>query len=242
MRLRQLKVSNYRCYKNEIVVDLDDLVVFVGKNDSGKSSLFDALDVFFEGRATPDKDDTCVHTTDATIRIACVFDDLPSELVIDAQHPTDLSTEHLLNGDGFLEIAKVYDCNLAKPKCSGVYAHAAHPTADGYADLLLLTNAKLKQRANSLGVDLSNVNQSVNTEIRRAIWGRASNLNRRNVDVELKAEAAKAIWDQLKKHLPVYAVFRSDRPRGQIGALNHGKLVVSEAVWAGAGAPVPISP
>ena len=41
MRLIQLKMTNFRCYKDEIEIDLDDLVVFVGKNDSGKSSLFD---------------------------------------------------------------------------------------------------------------------------------------------------------------------------------------------------------
>jgi energy-coupling factor transporter ATP-binding protein EcfA2 len=160
-----MKVSNLRCYKDETVIDLDDLVVFVGKNDSGKSSLFDALNLFFDEKAAPDKDDVCVHTDNTDIRIACAFTDLPSELVIDAQYPTNLNSEYLLNGNGFLEIAKVYDCNLAKPKCSGIYARAAHPTADGYADLLSLTNAKLKQRANSFGVDLSSVNQTVNTEL-----------------------------------------------------------------------------
>ncbi len=212
MRLVKLKLTNFRCYKEEFIVDLDDLTVFVGKNDSGKSSLFDALDIFFEGKAAPDKDDACVHTDDATVRIACVFDDAPSELVIDAQHPTNLATEHLLNSDGLLEIAKVYNYNLAKPKLQEVFARANHPTADSYSDLLSLTNAKLKQRANSLGVDLNDVNQSVNTDFRQAIWAHAGDLQCQEVDVELKAETAKAIWDQLKKQLPVFALFKSDRP------------------------------
>lgn len=212
MRLVKLKLINFRCYKEEFIVDLDDLTVFVGKNDSGKSSLFDALDIFFEGKAAPDKDDACVHTDDATVRIACVFDDAPSELVIDAQHPTNLATEHLLNSDGLLEIEKVYNCNLAKPKLQEVFARANHPTADSYSDLLSLTNERLKQRANSLGVDLNDVSQSVNTDIRQAIWAHADDLQCQEVDVELKAEAAKAIWDQLKKQLPVFALFKSDRP------------------------------
>lgn len=232
MRLSQLKVSNFRCYKEEIVIDLDDLTVFVGKNDSGKSSLFDALDIFFEGRSAPDKDDVCVYTGGTTVRIACVFDNVPSELVIDAQHPTDLETEHLLNGNGFLEIAKVYDCSISKPKCSGIYARAAHPTADGYSDLLSLTNTKLKQRASSLGVDLNGVKQTVNTELRRAIWRHAADLDSREVDIELKAEAAKAIWDQLKRHLPVYAVFKSDRPSTDqdAEAQDPMKAAVKEAI------------
>jgi len=234
MRLTQLKMTNFRCYKGEITVELDDLVVFVGKNDSGKSSLFDALNIFFEGKAAPDADDACVHSEDGNVRIACVFDDVPSELVIDAQHPTDLVAEHLLSNNGLLEIVKVYNCSLAKPKCSGVYARAAHPTTDGYADLLSLTNAKLKQRANSLGVDLSNVNQTVNTELRRAIWEHSDDLQCEEVDVELKAEAAKAMWDQLKKYLPVYAVFKSDRSSTDqdAEAQDPMKAAVKEAIRA----------
>ncbi len=234
MKLTQLKLTNFRCYKDEIVIELDNLVVFVGKNDSGKSSIFDALDIFFEGKATPDSDDKCVHSEDGDIRIVCVFDDLPSELVIDAQHPTNLTDEHMLNSLCFLEIVKVYDCNLAKPKCSGVYARAAHPMADGYSDLLSLTNAKLKERARNLGVDLSSVNQTVNTELRRAIWNHAPDLQRQEVDVELKAETAKAIWDQLKKHLPVYALFKSDRPSTDqdAEAQDPMKAAVKEAIKA----------
>lgn len=236
MRLVQLKVTNFRCYKDETVIDLDDLVIFVGKNDSGKSSLFDALNLFFDEKAIPDKDDLCVHAhkDNANIRVACVFTDYPSQLVIDAQHPTDLKAEHLLNSQGFLEIAKVYDCGLAKPRCSGVYARAVHPTADGYADLLSLTNAKLKERARSLGVDLSAINQTVNTELRCAIWAHAGNLQRQEVDVALNTEAAKAIWDQLKKHLPVYAVFKSDRPSTDqdAEAQDPMKAAVKEAIKA----------
>lgn len=234
MRLIQLKVSNFRCYEGETAIDLDDLVVLVGKNDAGKSSLFDALDIFFEGKAAPDRDDKCVRAHSDEVRIACVFDNLPAELVIDAQRPTDLASEYLLNDERHLEIVKVYDCGLAKPKCSGVYAHAVHPTADDYADLLSLTNAKLKQRANALGVDVSGVNQSINTELRRAIWAQAGDLRQQEVDIELKAEAAKAIWDQIKKHLPVFALFKSDRPSTDqdAEAQDPMKAAVKEAIKA----------
>ena len=234
MKLVQLKVTNFRCYKDETPVDFDNLTVIVGKNDSGKSSLFDALNIFFDEKAAPEQDDVHVYSTDKKIRIACVFDNLPTQLVIDAQHPTDLRAEYLLNRNDFLEIVKVYDCGLAKPKCSGVYARAAYPTAHGYDNLHSLTNAKLKQHASSLGVNLSVVNQTVNTELRRAIWAQASDLQRQEIDVELTAEAAKAIWDQIKKHLPVYAVFKSDRPSTDqdAEAQDPMKAAVKEAIKA----------
>ena len=211
MRLRQLKISGFRCYNDELVVDLDDLVVFVGRNDAGKSTLFDALEIFFEDKAAPDKDDVCIHSDGSLCRITCLFDDLPVELVLDAQNKTSLTDEHLLNADGHLEIVKEYKCSIAKPKLDKVFARAIHPTADQYADLLSLNNRALKQRAQDLGVNLDDVNQTVNAELRQAIWGHAEDLALQEVEIELNAEAAKAIWDQLKKHLPVFAKFKSDR-------------------------------
>jgi putative ATP-dependent endonuclease of the OLD family len=234
MRLIQLKLENFRCYKDEITIELGDLVVFVGKNDSGKSSIFDALNIFFDDKATPDSGDKCIQSEDGKVRIVCAFEDLPSELVIDAQHPTNLTKEHILNKDGYLEIVKIYDCNLAKPKCTGIFARAMHPTSDGYSDLLSLTNSKLKERAKNLGVDLKNINQTVNTELRSAIWKHSQDLQCQEVEIELKAEAAKAIWDQLKKNLPIYALFKSDRTSSDQDeeAQDPMKTAVKEAIKA----------
>lgn len=211
MRLIQLKVTNFRCYKEETILDIDNITVLVGRNDSGKSSLLDALNIFFNEKGLPEGDDSCVHSEHKNVRIACVFDSLPKQLVIDEQHPTDLASEHILNSNGHLELAKVYDCS-GKGKLTGVFARARHPTAPNYNDLLALTNTKLKQRARDLGIDLAGVNQTINTELRRTIWGSAGNLQYDEIDLELKTEAAGRIWDQLKKHLPIFALFKSDRP------------------------------
>ena len=211
MRLVQLKVSNFRCFKDETAVDLDDLVVLIGKNDSGKSSLLDAMNIFFNG--VPEQDDLCVQATDGKLCITCVFDDFPAQLVIDEQFPTDLASEYLLNFDGKLGIKKVFNCSgSGKVRPASVFAQANHPSANQYNDLLTLTNAKLKQRANELGVDVAGVNKTINTDLRRALWAHASDLQLNTIEIELKSETAERIWDQLKKHLPVFALFKSDRP------------------------------
>jgi len=231
MRLVQLRISNFRCFKEEVVVDLGELTVLIGKNDSGKSSIFDALEIFFNG--VPEKDDVCVHGSDTKVSISCVFDNLPKQLVIDELHPTDLATEYLLNQDGKLEIVKSFNCSgSGKVKAASVYARASHPTADKYNDLLTLTNARLKQRAKELGVDVTNVNQTINTGLRRAIWAHSPDLQCRTENIELKSEAAEKIWDQLKKHLPVFALFKSDRPStDQDGeAQDPMKLAIKEAI------------
>ena len=211
MKLKQLKLQNFRGYKDETVIDFDDLVVLVGKNDAGKSSLFDALDIFFENKSVPDTEDKCVHSEDTEIRITCVFSDIPTEVILDTQQPTNLASEHLLNIEENLEIEKVYKCDIEKPRIAGIFARALHPTASRYKDLLSLTNAKLKARARQLNVNLYNVDQRANPLLRSAIWKHSENLDKQEVHISLDAENAKTIWKQLWNYLPYFALFKSDR-------------------------------
>jgi len=37
MKLTRLRIRNFRCYKEEISIDFDDITAFVGKNYAGKS-------------------------------------------------------------------------------------------------------------------------------------------------------------------------------------------------------------
>jgi predicted ATP-dependent endonuclease of OLD family len=60
MKIKKIKLANFRCYKEEITVDFNNLNVFVGKNDIGKSTILEALDIFFnesKGVIKIDKDD-----------------------------------------------------------------------------------------------------------------------------------------------------------------------------------------
>lgn len=212
MRLVGVKLANFRCYRDETSIPVDDLTVFIGKNDAGKSAILDALAIFFDEKGVPDGDDVCVHGQGREIRLACLFDNWPEKLVLDATHPTDLRSEHLLNGDGLLEIAKVYRCSSGgKGTLKAVHARAMHPTTPSVDDLLSLTITALRGRAQELGVEMDGVNQAISTEIRQAIWNHVDELAIAPVDVELKSEAAKDVWDQLRLHLPVYALFKSDR-------------------------------
>lgn len=214
MKLVGAWIQGFRCYENRTDFTFDDLTVLIGRNDAGKSSVLDALDIFFDEKEAPDGDDVCVHCASKEVRIACLFADLPTKLVLDATHPTDLQAEHLLNGDGRLEIIKTYSCGAAgKGKLKTVNASAYHPTAEGYGDLLTLKISELKARAQQLGVPLGAVNQTISSELRRATWAHATNLAPAIVDIDLlKAEQAKAIWEQLREHMPVFALFKSDRP------------------------------
>ncbi|EDK8419701.1 OLD family endonuclease, partial [Campylobacter jejuni] len=55
MKLVKCKIENFRSYKN-IEFKFSDLSVIIGKNDVGKSTLFDALDIFFENNKALEDD------------------------------------------------------------------------------------------------------------------------------------------------------------------------------------------
>ncbi len=47
MKISKIKIENFRSYADEISVDINNLTTFVGKNDVGKSTILEALDIFF---------------------------------------------------------------------------------------------------------------------------------------------------------------------------------------------------
>jgi len=210
MRLRTVRLRNFRCYKDETSFDINDLTVFAGRNDVGKSTVFDALNIFFE-EGKIDADDACVNGDKKDVGIICEFDDLPEELVIDADYATSLENEHLLNENGLLEIHKIYDGSLKTPKLKAILAVAMHPSNEACNDLLLLKNKDLKDRAKKFEINLDGIDQKINSQLRQAIWANIPDLQFGRSEIPLDKDEAKKVWDQLKKYMPNYALFKSDR-------------------------------
>jgi len=211
MRIEKVIISNFRSYKDQIEIDINDMNVFVGKNDIGKSTVLEALDMFFnEGKGVVkfDREDLnkqALAEDDLDIKIGVVFSELPSTLTIDTSNQTTLQDEYLLNSEGYLEVHKKYP-NGGKEK---VFVIANHPTNPACADLLLKKQTDLKRL---LTDDMSCEDKTKNSEIRKAIWSHhESNLSLQNIEIETTKEEAKNIWEQLKKELPMYALFQSDR-------------------------------
>ena len=216
MKLARVRIQNFRCYLDPVQIEIEDLSALIGSNDAGKSSVLDALNLFFndkEARLEPDD----AHVLDETKRISitCEFDELEDDLVIDAQHPTTLCEEHLLNKSGRLEITREYDASIQKPSQKQVYITAIHPRAEGAHDLLKLKNAQLKQRAKELGVLDQVTNQTINASLRSAIRAAFPELNPGPVQLdisEIEKGSGKDVWQRLQKAIPAYFLFKADRP------------------------------
>lgn len=210
MRLISVVLKNFRPYRDEVRIPVNDFTAFVGRNDVGKSCILESLDIFFNGTELDTDDRTRPHDHHA-VTIGCVFADLPEELTLDTHSRTTLLQEHLLNADGHLEILKTWDCSGAKPKQS-TWARARHPTATNAEDLLTLKQAQLKKRISDLGISTENIDLRSNPAMRKAICDSLGDLHLEGTLIPLDKDEGKAIWTKLEEYLPVYALFKADRP------------------------------
>lgn len=100
MKIASLKLKNFRGYKEELEIKFDDLAVFVGKNDVGKSTILESLDVFFndgKGAIKIDKMDVNVQEQESGNQesiITVCFTELPAQIVIDSSVETSLQDEY----------------------------------------------------------------------------------------------------------------------------------------------------
>lgn len=209
MKLKTLYLKNFRCYKDAISIDFDDLTTFIGKNDIGKSTILEALEIFFNNDLVKiDSSDANIHGEKEVV-ISCDFCELPVELILDSGEKTNLTDEFLTINTDILRIKKVYDCSKSKVSPI-VYIVANHPSADGVDNLLSLKEKELQQiiRDKALGVPLKG-----NPAMRKAIWNSVENLQIKECEIEVSKtkEDGKEIWSKIDSYLPNFALFQSDR-------------------------------
>lgn len=207
MLLHAIRLRNFRAYRGETTAILGNLTALVGKNDVGKSTVFDALDIFF-GSGTIDPKDRCVHANeDEPVEITCIFHQLPDALVLDESVTTTLRDEYLLNDEGLLEVKRTYTGDRMKPD---VFAIAVHPSHPDVKDLLVAKHTDLKKLAVARGVT-DGVDKRSNVELRRALREAVPDLRPTRTAINLAKDGAKEIWSAIEPHLPFFAVFRADR-------------------------------
>lgn len=212
MKITKIKIKNFRSYKEEVEIEFGDLTTFVGKNDIGKSTVLEALDIFFndgKGVVKLDKDDInkqALAESDNEIVISVCFEELPTTIVIDSTNETTLDAEYLLNSVNHLEIIKKYP-NAGKEK---VFVKAYHPTNHSCKDLLQKKNTDLQKVIKDNSIVCTN--QTINAVMREAIWNHFNaSLELAEIEIDVTKGETKSIWDKLQNYLPLYSLFQSDR-------------------------------
>lgn len=212
MLIKSVTLKNFRGYRSETTVLFSNLTTFVGRNDIGKSTILEALDIFFnegKGCISLDKEDINKRASnegDDEVIIAVEFFKLPDSLVIDESNRTTLAAEYLLTESNTLKIVKRYP----KAGREKVYIRAKHPTNAVCCDLLSKKISDLKAILNRENIECED--QTRKAVIRAAIWNHfADNLNLEEKEIDVTKEDGKTIWESLKKFLPVYSLFQADR-------------------------------
>jgi len=208
MKLKTIKLKNFRGYQQEISIPVhSNLTAFIGKNDIGKSTILEALEIFFNNKAPKiDNGDFHIAADGDEVEITCVFDHLPTAITIDADNSTTLADEYLLNPDGDLEIVKSYKKGATKP-AESVSLKALHPGAKEYKGILEKTQSDLQAATKDLVV----TDRRKNAELRKAIRDSIANLQLKTQMLSVKKSDAKSIWEKIETQLPLFALFKSDR-------------------------------
>jgi len=218
MNLYKLKLKNFRAFTYETEIHISELNVFLGRNDIGKSTVLEALDVFFNGK--PEKSDLSIDNDNSRIEITCSFNDIPESLILDDSVETSLKDEYLLNSHGNLEIKKIYQISGAGSVSEEAVIICEYPENPEIEDLLSLKRTTLKLRVDELGIDTTGINRNISKELRGAI--RNHFFNGQQVQTVSKAikidgrldneDNRRKIWSSLVKYLPVYSLFFVDKP------------------------------
>lgn len=218
MKLKKLRLKNFRSYKDEVAIEFDDLTAFVGKNDIGKSTVLEVLDIFFnEGKGVVklDKDDVNKKSAlegNNEVFISVCFEELPTDIIIDSTNKTTLRDEFLLNSNGQLEIIKKYPKAGASGTAGAakVFVKAYHPTNPQCGDLLQKKDSELRTLISKHEIECSDKNR--NASMRAAIWNHFSpDLQLSEIEIDVTKGDAKSIWEKLENYLPLYSLFQSDR-------------------------------
>ncbi|WP_299299034.1 ATP-binding protein [uncultured Brachybacterium sp.] len=212
MRLRNVEISGFRGYAEPTSISIDEsFTALVGKNDAGKSTVLEALDIYF-GNSKPEVSDFSIGG-ESPIRIVCEFDTLPQELILDTSYETSLADEYLLNDNGLLSFGKEW--TRSKAGTPSLFVIANHPELDTGDELITLSKANLIKVANSLEVDSDTVSDKrTNSAYRKAVWDSTLHSGRAELtlrQVPLEAVDAKKVGEQLNLALPIYQLFKSDR-------------------------------
>ena len=80
MKLKSISIKQFRCYLNEVVVDFDNITTLIGKNDIGKSTIMEALEIFFNNETVKiTQEDLNVNANDKNVTISVNLQNFPKK-------------------------------------------------------------------------------------------------------------------------------------------------------------------
>lgn len=156
MKLKKLRLENFRSYR-ELDISFDDnMNVIIGKNDIGKSTILEALEIFFNNDLVEIKQDDlniiAKSEGDFLAHISLSFEiEITDTIVIDSSNPTSLKDEFLLDKYNLLTLVKEWDCSKPiKATSLKYYLQAEYPTVWSDKPKINLKSSDLQKEIKNL--------------------------------------------------------------------------------------------
>lgn len=244
MVISKLYIKNFRGYEEQTIELHKDLNVIIGKNDVGKSTILEALEIFFNNNTIKidvlDLNKKRANKEDRDITIQVSFEvDSKKSYTIDTI-PTKLSQEYLLDSEGYLTIRKVWNAsgkNITS-KSLKTYIVSDYPSTKFENPLICRKISELKRELSLFDStqDTTSVNKVICSDIRKAIY-RFSSINSSDLTetvIPIDAEDGKKIYDAIKVDLPLYFLFKADRENKDSDSEVQGPLkAITKSILSG---------
>jgi len=242
MVLKSLILKNFRAYKDMEINFDNNMNVIIGQNDIGKSTILEALDIFFEGNIINiEGSDLYKELETGFIEIGVEFlIDNSKEITIDTTYKTTPKKEFLLNQVGNLEIIKKWeiknkDSKVGKPK---IYLKSFYPKIE--KNIISLKNFDLKKELKKLYSDTEykEKNKGSNALIREAIYEKLNcyteTIEKELLEIDMEKDGGKDIWTSfVQNELPLYFLFQSDRAnKDSDGDIQHPLKTATKKIVA----------
>ncbi len=216
MTIKQLYLKNFRGY-SEITIPFDDSFnMIIGKNDVGKSTILEALEIFFNNQIVQMQvDDLNVYSDTQEVTIGVSFVVNPDEpILLDETHETTLRKESLLNEQRLLEIRKVWNCSgkAITAKSVSTYLYADYYKVYAEKPLIIQKINELKKLCRDVGLNGNTGDGRVAADYRKDLYELLEAQEKIPTLIKVDSEDAKAIYSKLSERLPYFALFMSDRP------------------------------
>lgn len=245
MIISKLYISNFRGYDEQTIYFHENLSAIIGKNDVGKSTILEALEIFFNNNDIVKIDISDLNkkredTSNQNITIQISFKiDKKRSYTIDTI-PTYLSNEYLLDEDGYLTIRKVWNASGKSITSTSLKTFIVANYPQKKFSTPLICNKIKDLRINLSHFDDShdtqNVNKATSSEIRKAIY-QFSNIQSTDLEetiIPIDAEDGKKIYEAIKSDLPLYFLFKSDRENKDSDSEVQGPLkVITKSILSG---------
>lgn len=234
MKLEKVIIQNFRSYQDLVEIDFNSLTTIIGKNDVGKSTILEALEIFFNNSTVKiDSKDYCVTSENRNVLIGCVFSGFDEEIILDDTAPTTFREEFLLNEDGYLEIHKVYDCSKKTIK-PDIYLKALYPTdaIENGKFLIQLTQQELQRKVRTLNIENGPTDLRTNHLMRKDIFSTVDTNKLEPHQIVLHRGSSGTVWEKIEPMLPIFTLFQSDRPSsdGDSEVQDPMKVAIREAL------------